>query len=299
MNQDTQLQNIGNQNLAAIFGNAVAEQNINNLFTSGVNTSDFLPTISIRGREFRTVVAGEESRLKDRHLDVIFITSRPNISKTFYSGNYSGEGGKPDCASSDGVYPDGNIENPVAQTCQICVNNTWGSRITAAGKQGKACSDWRLIVVALASNPDTVFQMRVPASSLKPLAAYVKKLSMMGVPADGAITRLAFADVEYPQLEFDMIATVQSAEQYQKVKEIASREDVQATVGVGRGNSNVQTQIPAVQIQSPVVHAAIQPVTIPKITAPISDPVVQIADPIADQTPDSIKNILAKWGQQS
>lgn len=295
-----QLQKIDRGQLAAIFGNIAPD--VNDSFSAGISAGDYLPNISIRGKEWRLVINGEQQRMTDRHLDVYLVNARQNVSKTFYQSQWSGgqEAAAPDCASSDGIRPDSGVKNQQANSCQVCPHNAWGSKITAGGKKGKSCADYKLIVVALAAKPDMVFQLRIPAASLKPLGAYVKKLNMLGVPVNGAVTRLTFADTEYPQIEFNMNGTVGSKEEYDYLKEIGNRDDVLSTL---------QNSQPVAQLAE-TVHAAHQPVVVQAPTqpaaaaqtfanAPVSSENASAPNqptPSTEQQALSPADIIAKWG---
>lgn len=238
---------IGTENVAAI----------NDDFAGGIIGGNFLPQISIKGREFRLKIDGEETRLPDKSLNIFLISSRTSVSKTFYKDAWGGadSAGKPDCSSADGVVPDDNVETPQHSNCQMCENNAWGSKITQAGKKGKACADYKLIVVCLQAAPDTPFALRIPAASLKPFSAYIAKLKMAGVPANAAVTQLSFTDAEYPQLDFDFVDTVKSKEEYLLLTELAESSEVLEAVHI---KPRAQIAAPAAPAEPAV--SAIQPV---------------------------------------
>lgn len=209
---------IGSENLAAV----------NTDFSGGINT-DFLPTISIRGKEFRLKIAGEEKVVPNRELKVFFIASRPNISKTFYAGSWKPgqEASAPDCSSADGIYPDSNVATPQHTTCQLCPNNAWGSKISETGGKGKACQDYKLVVLVLQGYEDNPFVLRIPPASLKPFGAYVKRMEMMNVPVNAAVTRITFEDTEFPNLRFEFGGeTVKTREQFMALQEVAASVEV-------------------------------------------------------------------------
>jgi hypothetical protein len=255
--------------LAAIIGQeAVAETN--DVFAGGISTGEFLPMLSIRGNRFRLRIDGDETVLPETAINVILVTSRANVSKVFYPGQFNpgAEDKKPVCSSSDGMYPDAGVDQPQSETCQLCPNGAWGSKITPSGKKGKACNDYKLVVLALAMKPDTAFALRIPASSLKPFSGYIQKLKLAGVPADAAITKISLGNEEYPTLNFDFVSTVSTREQYEQVKELAQSVEVLNAVKIAPRNSAAPT----------VNHAAEQPVV-----APITEPTP--APPVAEPAP--------------
>lgn len=274
---------IGAENVAAI----------NDDFSGGIQSSNFLPQISIKGREFRLKIDGEETRLPDKSLNVFLISSRTSVSKTFYKGAWGGadSAGKPDCSSADGVVPDDNVDEPQNSNCQLCPNNAWGSKITATSNKGKACSDYKLLVVSLQAAPDTPFALRVPAASLKPFSAYIAKLKMAGVPANAAVTKLSFSDAEYPQLEFDFVDTVKSKDDYLVLTELAESSDVLEAVHIkpraAIAPAPAVAEVAAVPSVQPVVAEVVEHVPIEVVVEP---PVVEEA-PTAEPT---LAEILAK-----
>jgi hypothetical protein len=179
------LEKFNPQSLAAIIGADNVAAQVNDDFAGGISSGDFLPTISIKQSRFRLRIDGDETVLKETAIDAYLVASRPNVSKMFYKDAWAGTeaASAPACSSADGLHPDENAKEPQHTTCQLCPNNAWGSKITNSGKKGKACADYKMIVLALKAMPDQPFSLRIPAASLKSFAAYAKKLSMAGVPA--------------------------------------------------------------------------------------------------------------------
>lgn len=268
--------------LAAIIGKEELAT-VNDPFAGGISGGEFLPQISIRGNRFRLRISGEETVLKDNSIEVFLVTSRPNLSKTFYKDGYSagGENKSPDCSSSDGLYPDASIQEPQAKTCQLCPNAAWGSKISPTGKQSKACSDYKLIVLALTAAPDKAFALRIPAASLKPFAAYIAKLNLAAVPANAAKTRLSLGDTEYPSLEFEFVGSVDTREDYEAVTALAESSDVLNAVKIAPRPSTT--------------HAAEQPVAVaPAAPAPEPEPEAAAEPSLADLLGGSPKTAAKK-----
>ncbi|MFW6061674.1 MAG: hypothetical protein ACOC93_02595 [Planctomycetota bacterium] len=185
-------------------------------FAGGVAGGMPLPSLSFRGKEWRVRKDGQEYNTRQRELQVVMVASRPTVSKRYYAQAYSaGETTAPDCYSVDGQTPD--APEPVSPKCSTCPKNAWGSLVTANGKQGKACSDYKRIVV-LPIVQGQVFQepavLDVPATSLKTpkgyqghdlfLREYMGLLSKHGIPPYGVVTTIGFTDAEYPQLQFQL-----------------------------------------------------------------------------------------------
>ena len=187
-----------------------------NEFAAGVGQGQVLPVLSIRGKEFRLRFQGQERSISEsRSIDLIFVRARPHVSKRFYLKGY--EGGSvdaPDCASTDGVKPDAG-DNKQCDTCAMCPHNQFGSRITPSGKKGKACSDYKRMVVIPFVNGQPLAQpciLDIPATSLKSpqghrgeelfLREFMGMLDRHNVPVQGVITTASFTSAEYPQLHF-------------------------------------------------------------------------------------------------
>lgn len=244
---------------------------VNDPFAGGISGGEFIPQISIRGNRFRLKIGGEETVLRDAFIEAFLVTSRPNISKTFYAGGYnpSAENKAPDCSSADGEHPDRNVDNPVATNCQVCPNNAWGSKISqVTGKKSKACNDYKLIVLALTAAPDKAFALRIPAASLKPFAAYIQKLNLAGVPANAAKTRVSLGDTEFPSLQFEFAGTVDTREDYETITNLAQESDVLNAVKIQARSSE-----PTHTAQQPVVVAEVAPAPAPApAPVPVPDP---------------------------
>ena len=183
-------------------------------FLSGVSGGMPLPVISVRGKEFRFRFQGQEQNTRQRELECILVASRPRISKRYYAKQYvSGETLAPDCSSSDGITPD--VAEPINDKCATCPKNAWGSKITDSGKEGKACQDYkRLVVLPLIDGKltDLACVLDVAPMSLKApkgyrgdelfLREYLNTLTRHDIPPQAAVTKLTFSDAEFPQLTF-------------------------------------------------------------------------------------------------
>lgn len=112
------------------------------------------------------------------------------IARTFWR-NPLGEGGgastPPDCFSDDGLVgigdPGGPCGDPNAEVC--CPYNAWNS--DPKGGRGKACKTARLLFVV---SPDSFLPrvLVVPPTSLKPVKAYMTRLSSVGKIFWGVVT---------------------------------------------------------------------------------------------------------------
>lgn len=228
-------------------------ESFNSDFSAGIG-GDFLPTISIRGGKLRAKIEGEENELPSE-LPIVFLGARPCISKAYYEGSYNprAEQKGPDCSSADGNYPDSNIEQPCSPTCQTCPNNAWGSR--GNGSKGKACGDYKQVAVMIAG-VDQAFSLRIPPSSFKPYSAYIKQLSMGGVPLIAAKTVLTLVGDEFPIVNLKYDGLVDRAT-FEQAKAWAAKAEVQTLVQIQSRPDPVQ------KVAQQVVQSAQQPVVVP------------------------------------
>lgn len=202
-------------------------------YLAGIGGGMPLAVLSVRGKEFRFRKDGHETSTRLRDLEVIFVAARRGVSKRLYKDAYSsGEVKAPDCSSVDGITPD--VAQPEADRCAACPNNVWGSIITASGKQGKACQDYKRIVVLPLIGGETLDEpvvLDIPATSMKSpkgfkgnelmFREYMTIMAKHSIPPEGAVTTLSFTDAEYPQLAFSFSRFATEAE-YKKVQGMAA-----------------------------------------------------------------------------
>lgn len=271
-------------------------------YLAGMKSVDFLPKISIKGKDFALVIGGERKRLPQRELEVVIVNSRAALSKMFYEKEWDGkaEATAPDCQSVNGKVPDSGVPNKQHATCGDCPQNVW------VGKTPPNCRDHRVIIV-VPKGAYTVqpFQLNLPAGSLKAFTAYVRQLKTAGIPPEAAVTVLSFADTEYPQLEFRCSGTVETEEQFNQVLALAERQDVQdviAGVVLKDEESHASQQPVAIQPTTRVIEVK-EPEVLPPSTEPLAAWGVPTkaketaADVAVEPTPDSsqIESVIAAW----
>lgn len=190
-------------------------------FSQGINR------ISIKGSRFRLNQGGQEVHvLVEPTLDVVIVGATENVSRTYYKEKYTGESGvRPTCWSRSGVTPEANVTERQSANCESCPQNVKGSAKTDNGKQSKACSyHKRVVVVApdeLTEDTQTLYVLNVnsisifgdgkPTQGLYSLSGYGKYLSQPrqgfpnGIPPACIVTRLAIdMDSSVPMLNFSV-----------------------------------------------------------------------------------------------
>lgn len=221
--------------IAAIFGDASTNDLVGNAPAGG------FPVISIKGKVFHITRGGERILVTKpgeddpaSSIEVVVLKANPNNSKVFYASGYQeGNDAKPTCYSNEGSKPEADAQEPQAKSCATCQHNQWGSRITADGKKGKACSDSRRIAVATVDTPNDPMLVRVPAASLKGLVEYGKILAARGVRPEVCVTRIGFDySVAYPSLTFKPTGLIGDEDLLTEIKVARDSELVSQIVGV-------------------------------------------------------------------
>lgn len=222
----------------SMFGGEVA----NDELSSGVNSG--YPVISYRGKVWAINEGGVRTMLsrpgeKDvpaPYIDVVIVKANPALSKVFYAGGYEeGSNERPTCYSHDGRAPAADAPEPQAKACLACPHNAWGSRITDNGSKGKACSDSRRLAIVPVGELDRLMLLRVPAGSLKDLAAYAGMLKRRRAPYQAVVTRIGFDhEAAHPQMTFKAIRWLPKAEALE-VAELLHKDLVLQITGTTEG----------------------------------------------------------------
>jgi len=174
--------------------------------TAGIGGGADYPRISIKGSRFRIVEGDSETVLPVTELDIVIVGANPGLSKAFFAQAWSAdaEATGPDCYSMDGIRPAHDAEDPQNDLCASCPQNAWGSKVTPAGQQIKACADKKRLSIVAADDPSgPIYLLEVTPAALKGLNKYQRELSMRGIPPEIVKTRLSFdTDASFPKLSF-------------------------------------------------------------------------------------------------
>lgn len=197
---------------------------------SAVKTS--VPRISLKGKRFKFINGDDESKSTDTIHVAILAVEPPGtlMNKVFYKGGYNpNDTTPPDCASSNGISPDGWITDPCAELCAKCPNNAFGSAISTNGKKTKACKDSKILWVAKPDDIDgVVYGLKIPVTSLKPMAEFGKQVKAVGVPLAAILTELTMdQDNEFPLLEFKNIGYLNQDTGARAIERSTQREWIQ------------------------------------------------------------------------
>ena len=192
----------------------------------GAGIGAAFPVLSYRGKVFRMKHRGQETPLMRADgsgpmssLEIVIVKASPVISKIYYKGGYKeGDSAPPDCWSVNGVAPDAASPSKQCATCAGCPMNAWGSRISEAGKAGKACADSKRLVITPAGDMRNEAMggpmlLRVPAASLGGLSTFAQALQSQGYPYYGVVAQISFDIAEaYPLLQFKPVRPLTDAE---------------------------------------------------------------------------------------
>lgn len=185
-------------------------------------------------------------------IEVVLVKANSNLSKVYYESGYvEGSDAKPTCYSNDGHAPEADAAVPQCTTCGACPRNAWGSRITEGGKKGKSCSDSRRIAVVPSGELGRAMLLRIPAATLKDLAAYSDMLTRRNAPYQAVVTKIGFEhSVAHPQLTFKAVRWL-DADEAKKITELLNSDVIGQITG-----STPRVSAPAIAAPTPTQRAA-------------------------------------------
>lgn len=210
-------------------------------------SSNSVPRLSLKGREFRLIEGGEEVAKFRDFLNVIILGVEPGpglMIKTYYKNGYQ-QGSKepPTCSSDDGIAPAPWVTEKQAQQCAKCPKNQFGSATSPNGKPTKACRDSKRVWFKLATGNQvrkgdvfvecdegqkpfaerTLFGANITVASLKAFADHGRALAALGQGPAVCVTKMVMLDGEFPQLNFEIAAWLDAETAPQSLKIAADR----------------------------------------------------------------------------
>jgi hypothetical protein len=224
------------------------------------------PKLSIKSSRFRLVLSKDEQIVWNGfEINVVLVDGNPVLSKRWYSKPFDNDViVSPDCYSDNGVSPDKNAKDPQAAVCAMCPKNEWGSRVNADGStsKGKACAESKRLAVmiippeksTIAFDWSTVYELSVPATSLKSLSMAVKSVADRGIPIPAMQFTISFdPNTSYPELMFEATGYI-SPKQAALVKAALGTPEVARAIGTIAETAAVEK--PVLPIPSPSAEAA-------------------------------------------
>lgn len=197
--------------------------------SGNIDAGSNVPSLSIRGKIFRTQIEGEETMVTryDEEvgdevpvsaLSLIVVDQGPFGARVYYGAEYDPESTSgPKCFSLDGKHPDAKSPEPQAKSCAQCPHAVKGSKVSPSGTATTACQLQRRLAVVPAKKPDsTPLLLRLaPTSAYDPETKdadngwfgwrqYLDFLNARGVRHTAqVVTKARFdADAEHPKLLF-------------------------------------------------------------------------------------------------
>jgi len=132
--------------------------------------------------------------------------------------------------AEEDLAPHEDAPEPQSELCIDCPQNEWG---TADTGRGKACKNGRRLALLHMDDLENggveeaeVAMLRVPPTSLKYWASYVKKLTRtMKLPPLAVVTEMELVmDSEYPEIKFSFVGAVEGKEQIAAL--LAKRDEI-------------------------------------------------------------------------
>ena len=175
--------------------------------------------ITIGGRRFSKSVGGDPVGVVDGSLNMVIVNAA-KLARTYYKDTYDSENpSAPTCWSSDTQRPspDVPLEQKQAARCMDCVQNIRGS----GEGGGRACRFSQRLAIILEEQMDTVYQIRIPATSIfgRPengnmgVQAYAKYLQKHKTPSIAVVTQMYFDNsVDMPKLFFKAVRALDEQE---------------------------------------------------------------------------------------
>ena len=127
-------------------------------------SSNGLRRISIRGGKFHVIADGEEVTRDLGYMDVVIVNAAP-VSRAYYGDAYDpNRVAVPTCWSPDTQVPSVDVPQGQRQAmrCMDCPQNIRGS----GQYGGRACRYSQRLAVVFGDNPEEVYQLQIPATSI-------------------------------------------------------------------------------------------------------------------------------------
>lgn len=245
-----------------------------------------LNQLTFKGKVWRAIVNGDEHVQTNADGDplstikVVILKSNSARSRAYYEGEFKeGENRAPTCWSANGQTPDKEVAEPMCGGCADCPMAAKGSRISANGRPGVACTSFKnLVVIPVTDLKFPALRLRLPQTSIWDKATegqqwmaydqYVDFLRAKAVPNLAVVvTKIKFdPDMAYPKLIFspdfdhdDKTKAFLSKDEFEIVKARLKDEDFGVLLGTTplvSNNTNAAPKLAAPKETIPVLDAA-------------------------------------------
>lgn len=200
-------------------------------------------------------------------IDVVVLDAQPHgraVYRAYYEGVWKeGDTAPPACYSADGVRPSTHATSPQCGTCDACPKNQPGS---GTNGEGRACSFFKHVAVAIYPALNTVYRLKVASRSLfnkdvngvdSPLGgkawgftSFAKLLQNMGTPWEAVVTRISLPKGQTHGFFFTPVGYA-TAEQFQQVKQLQADTDLSDILTVEIQGAPASPSAPANTAQLP------------------------------------------------
>ena len=183
------------------------------------STNNTVHQITLGGKRFNKSVDGERIGAIDSPVNVIIVNAA-KLARTYYKDEYDPRSpSAPTCWSPDTQVPSVDVPTDQIQSarCMDCPQNIKGS----SGGGGRACRFSQRLAILLEGQMDTVYQIRIPATSIfgnakdgnMGMQAYAKYLHKHKTPSIAVVTQMRFDDrIDSPKLFFKAVRALEEQE---------------------------------------------------------------------------------------
>jgi len=181
--------------------------------------NDTVNQITLGGKRFNKSVNGEFIGAIDSPVNVIIVNAA-KLARTYYKDEYDPRSpSAPTCWSPDTQVPSVDVPTDQIQSarCMDCPQNIKGS----SDGGGRACRYSQRLAILLDGQMDTIYQIRIPATSIfgnakdgnMGMQAYAKYLHNHKTQSIAVMTQMRFDDsIDSPKLFFKAIRALKEQE---------------------------------------------------------------------------------------
>ena len=181
--------------------------------------SNTVHQITLGGKRFSKSVDGERIGAVDSPMNVIIVNAA-KLARTYYKDEYDPNSpSAPTCWSPDTQTPSLDVPTDQKQSarCMDCPQNIKGS----GQGESRACRFSQRLAILLEGQMDTIYQIRIPATSIfgkakdgdMGMQAYAKYLHKHRTPSIAVVTQMRFDDrTDSPKLFFKAVRALEEQE---------------------------------------------------------------------------------------
>ena len=182
-------------------------------------TKSTMNQITLGGKRFSRSINGEGIGAVDSPMNVIIVNAA-KLARTYYKDEYDPKSpSAPTCWSPDTQVPSVDVPTDQIQSarCMDCPQNIKGS----SDGGGRACRYSQRLAILLDGQMDTIYQIRIPATSIfgnakdgnMGMQAYAKYLHKHKTPSIAVVTQMRFDDrTDSPKLLFKAVRALEEQE---------------------------------------------------------------------------------------